>query len=106
MAEAPGGRRPSSYLHPAEVPTVSPPAERSEAGAPRGAPASLRSAGGETVGTSAGCRYDDGRRPPGASAMSYDLVIANGTALSAERTQTADVAVRGERIAAVGPGLA
>lgn len=38
--------------------------------------------------------------------MAYDLIIANGTVVSAEGPQTADVAVRGERIAAVGPGLA
>ena len=38
--------------------------------------------------------------------MAYDLIIANGTVVSAEGTQKADVAVRGERIAAVGPGLA
>src|SRR5438067_2567846 len=38
--------------------------------------------------------------------MSYDLIIANGTVVSADGTQKADVAIRGERIAAVSPGLA
>jgi dihydropyrimidinase len=38
--------------------------------------------------------------------VAYDLIIANGTVVSTEGTQKADVAVRGERIAAVGPGLA
>ena len=38
--------------------------------------------------------------------MDYDVVIANGTLLSAEGETRADVAIRGETIAAVGPGLA
>lgn len=38
--------------------------------------------------------------------MSYDTIIANGTVLSAEGTEKADVAIQGERIAAVGKGLA
>src|SRR5947209_1744737 len=38
--------------------------------------------------------------------MAYDLIIANGTVVSADGTQKADVAVQGERIAAVAPGLA
>jgi dihydropyrimidinase len=38
--------------------------------------------------------------------MAYDLIIADGTVVSAEGTQKADVAVWGERIAAVSPGLA
>jgi dihydropyrimidinase len=38
--------------------------------------------------------------------MGYDLVIANGTVISPEGSRAADVAVRGETIAAVGPGLA
>jgi dihydropyrimidinase len=38
--------------------------------------------------------------------VAYDLIIANGTVVSAEGTQKADVAVRGDKIAAVGPGLA
>jgi dihydropyrimidinase len=42
----------------------------------------------------------------GGGAVAYDLIIANGTVVSAEGTQRADVAVRGERVAAVGPGLA
>ena len=39
-------------------------------------------------------------------AMDYDIVIANGTVVSADGESRADVAIRGERIAAVGPGLA
>ncbi len=35
----------------------------------------------------------------------YDLVIANGTVVTAESVQPADVAIHGERIAAVGPNL-
>ena len=37
--------------------------------------------------------------------MAYDLIIANGTVVGASGTQRADVAVRGERIAAVGTDL-
>jgi dihydropyrimidinase len=38
--------------------------------------------------------------------MAYDLVIANGTVVSADGQERADVAVRGERVAAVGKDLA
>ncbi len=38
--------------------------------------------------------------------MAYDLIIANGTVVSPEGTTKADVAVRGEQIVAVAPGLA
>jgi dihydropyrimidinase len=38
--------------------------------------------------------------------VAYDLIIANGTVVSAEGTQRADVAVSGERIAAIAPALA
>ncbi len=38
--------------------------------------------------------------------MAYDTIIANGTVISAEGQEQADVAIRGERIAAVGKGLA
>jgi dihydropyrimidinase len=38
--------------------------------------------------------------------VAYDLIIANGTVVSAEGTQKADVAVRGEKIATVSQGLA
>ena len=38
--------------------------------------------------------------------MKFDVVIANGVLLSAEGETRADVAIRGETIAAVGPGLA
>ena len=38
--------------------------------------------------------------------MEYDVVITNGTILSADGETKADVAIRGETIAAVGPGLA
>jgi dihydropyrimidinase len=38
--------------------------------------------------------------------MAYDLIIANGTIVSATGQEKADVAIRGERIAAVGKGLA
>jgi len=38
--------------------------------------------------------------------MDYDIVIANGTVVSASGEARADVAIRGETIAAVGPGLA
>lgn len=38
--------------------------------------------------------------------MAYDTIIANGTVLSAEGQHQADVAIQGERIAAVAPGLA
>src|SRR5262249_47658991 len=36
----------------------------------------------------------------------YDTIIANGTVVSAEGQEQADVAIRGEKIAAVGKGLA
>jgi dihydropyrimidinase len=39
-------------------------------------------------------------------AMDYDVVITNGVVVDAEGQTRADVAVRGETIAAVGPGLA
>jgi dihydropyrimidinase len=38
--------------------------------------------------------------------MDYDVVIANGNVVGAEGERRADVAIRGETIAAVGPGLA
>jgi dihydropyrimidinase len=38
--------------------------------------------------------------------MSYDFVIAGATVVSATGRETVDVAVQGEKIAAVGPGLA
>jgi dihydropyrimidinase len=38
--------------------------------------------------------------------MTYDTILANGTVISAEAQEQADVAVRGEKIAAVGKGLA
>ena len=38
--------------------------------------------------------------------MDYDVVIANGVLVGAEGETRADVAIRGETIAAVGPGLA
>lgn len=38
--------------------------------------------------------------------MPYDLIVANGTVVSPPGLECADVAVRGERIAAVGPNLA
>jgi dihydropyrimidinase len=38
--------------------------------------------------------------------MEYDLIIANGMVLSAEGESRLDVGVRGEKIVAVGPGLA
>jgi dihydropyrimidinase len=37
--------------------------------------------------------------------MAYDLIIANGVVVSPEGQEKADVAIRGERIVAVGPGL-
>ncbi len=37
--------------------------------------------------------------------MEYDIVIANGTVVSSDGESRADVAIRGEKIAAVGPGL-
>jgi dihydropyrimidinase len=37
--------------------------------------------------------------------MTYDIMIANGTVISATGTEKADVAIRGEKIAAVGAGL-
>src|SRR5207253_9808275 len=45
-------------------------------------------------------------RVSGGKAVAYDLIIANGTVVSADGTQKADVAVTGERVAAVSPGLA
>jgi dihydropyrimidinase len=38
--------------------------------------------------------------------MPYDTIIANGTVLGADRQEQADVAIQGEKIAAVGKGLA
>lgn len=38
--------------------------------------------------------------------MAYDTIIANGTVVSAEGQEQADVAIQGEKIAAVGKGLA
>jgi dihydropyrimidinase len=38
--------------------------------------------------------------------MSYDLIIANGTVVSATGQEQADVAIQGERIAAINKGLA
>ena len=38
--------------------------------------------------------------------MAYDLIIANGKVIHADREEKADVAVMGERIAAIAPGLA
>src|SRR5438552_4194788 len=38
--------------------------------------------------------------------MAQDLIIANGTVISAEGQEKADVVIRGEKIAAVGKGLA
>ena len=38
--------------------------------------------------------------------MDYDIIIANGTLVGADGDTKADVAIRGETIAAVGPGLA
>jgi dihydropyrimidinase len=38
--------------------------------------------------------------------MAYDTIIANGTVVSAEGQEQADVALQGEKIAAVGKGLA
>src|SRR5436305_12129279 len=38
--------------------------------------------------------------------MAYDTIIANGTVVSALGQEQADVAIRGEKIAAVGKGLA
>lgn len=38
--------------------------------------------------------------------MAYDLVIANGTVIHATGQEKADVGIRGERIAAIAPGLA
>src|SRR5438093_6945108 len=38
--------------------------------------------------------------------MAYDTIIANGTVISAEGQEQADIAIRGEKIAAVGKGLA
>ena len=36
----------------------------------------------------------------------FDLVITNGTLVTAETTQQADLGISGERIAALGTGLA
>jgi dihydropyrimidinase len=38
--------------------------------------------------------------------MAYDSIIANGTLVSADGQEQADVAIRGEKIAAIGKGLA
>src|SRR5579862_7953218 len=38
--------------------------------------------------------------------MAYDTIIANGTVVSATGEEQLDVAIRGEKIAAVGKGLA
>ena len=38
--------------------------------------------------------------------MTYDLVIKNGTIVTAEATYRADIGIKGERIAAVGEDLA
>ena len=38
--------------------------------------------------------------------MKYDVIITNGTILGADGQEQGDVAIRGETIAAVGPGLA
>ncbi|CAN5433342.1 dihydropyrimidinase [soil metagenome] len=38
--------------------------------------------------------------------MAYDLIIANGTVVHTDREEHADIAVKGERIAAIGPHLA
>jgi dihydropyrimidinase len=38
--------------------------------------------------------------------MAYDTIIANGTVVSADGQEKADVAIKGEKIAAVGKGLA
>src|SRR5262245_44037842 len=40
------------------------------------------------------------------NAMAYDTIIANGTVISADGQEQADVAIRGEKLAAVGKGLA
>ena len=37
--------------------------------------------------------------------MAYDLIIANGTVVTADGQDLADVAIQGERIAAVNKGL-
>ena len=38
--------------------------------------------------------------------MKYDTIIANGTVVNADKSVRADVAVKGEKIALVGKGLA
>src|SRR5207302_5210411 len=38
--------------------------------------------------------------------MAYDTIIANGTVVSAEGQEQSDIAIRGEKVAAVGRGLA
>ena len=38
--------------------------------------------------------------------MTYDIIVTNGTVVSADGTQQADVAIRGEKIVAVNKGLA
>src|SRR4051812_17154305 len=42
--------------------------------------------------------------PSGKLTMDYDVIITNGLILGAEGEQRGDVAIRGETIAAVGPG--
>src|SRR4051812_35619134 len=42
----------------------------------------------------------------GARPMDYDVIIASGMILGADGERAGDVAIRGETIAAVGPGLA
>ena len=38
--------------------------------------------------------------------MAYDTIIANGTVIGAANSEQADVAIQGEKIAAIGKGLA
>src|SRR3954468_4801647 len=38
--------------------------------------------------------------------MAYDLIIANGTVVTADGQEQADIAIRGEKVATVGKGLA
>src|SRR4051812_12985899 len=38
--------------------------------------------------------------------MAYDLIIANGTVVTADGQEHADIAIRGEKVATVGKGLA
>src|SRR5262245_1497080 len=42
----------------------------------------------------------------GPAPMTYDTVITNGTVISADGLEKADVALQGEKVAAVGKGLA